>query len=53
MPGGRGTPVHSVRLPEELWRAAQAEAKRRGVSVSELLRDLLERHLKAIERRKR
>lgn len=45
MPGGRGTPVRSVRIPEDQWQAARRLAKRLGMSVSDLIRETLEHRI--------
>lgn len=42
---GRGTPRHAIRIPDELWKAALAEAKRRGETLNDVLRRALERYL--------
>lgn len=39
-----------IRLPEDLYRALQAEAKRSGVSMSELCRQAIVVHLALLER---
>lgn len=39
-------PLRTVRVPDELWDAAKAVAKERGVPVSVLIRDALERVVK-------
>ena len=38
-------PVRTVRVPEELWRAAQARAAERGESVSAVLLRALKRYV--------
>jgi antitoxin component of RelBE/YafQ-DinJ toxin-antitoxin module len=40
---GKGTTVRTVRIDAELWAEAQAVAERRGESVSDLIRDCLQR----------
>lgn len=37
-------PLHSIRVPQDLWEAAQAEAKERGESLSEAIRRFLKRY---------
>lgn len=42
---GRGnTPIRAIRVPEDVWRAAQAEAELRGESVSEAVVRFLKRY---------
>jgi predicted transcriptional regulator len=36
----------SVRVPDELWKAAQAKADERGEILSEVIRAALERYVK-------
>lgn len=45
MPGGRGTPRHAVRIPDELWLAAQATAHERGETLSDIVRTALEHYI--------
>jgi Ribbon-helix-helix protein, copG family len=35
------TPLRAVRVPDELWHAARAEADREGSTVSDVVRDAL------------
>lgn len=42
---GRGTQQRTVRMPDELWQAALALAKRRGETVSDVIRAALERYV--------
>lgn len=42
---GRGTPQRPIRIPDELWQAAQVAAKRRGETVSDVVRAALERYV--------
>lgn len=42
---GRGTKQQSIRIPDELWRAALAVAKRRGETLNGVLRAALERYV--------
>ena len=46
------TPVRNIRVPEELWRAAQAEAERRGETLTEAIIAALQRYVRAGERRR-
>ena len=39
-------PLRAVRVPEALWRRAQAVARERDESVSEVIRAALERYVK-------
>lgn len=39
-------PLRTVRVPDEQWDAAKAVAKARGESVSQVVRDSLERYVK-------
>lgn len=41
MSPGRGTARRTIRVPDALWEAAQAEAERRGEDVSEAIRRFL------------
>lgn len=36
-------PMRTIRIPDELWAAAQAKAEAEGVTVSEVVRRELER----------
>lgn len=38
------TPLRAVRVPDKVWAAAQAKAKERGESVSDVIRRALERY---------
>jgi predicted HicB family RNase H-like nuclease len=40
------TPPRAVRVPDGLWHAAQAKAEERGESLSEVIRQALERYVK-------
>ena len=46
VPNQEKTPRRTIRIDDELWRAAQAEAKRRGVTISDVVRDLMERFVR-------
>jgi hypothetical protein len=45
VPNKPKTPVRTFRLDASRWAALKAEAKRRGVSVSDLLREAVDRLL--------
>lgn len=40
------TPLRAIRVADDLWRAAQVEAERRGESVTEVIRRALERYVR-------
>lgn len=40
------TPARAVRVPDDLWRAAQDKAEREGTTVSNVIRRALERYVK-------
>ncbi|MGH1563094.1 ribbon-helix-helix protein, CopG family [Mumia sp. DW29H23] len=40
---GRGTPIRAFRIPDDLFESAREIADRRGESLSDVVRDLLER----------
>lgn len=40
------TPPRSVRVPDEVWQAAKAEAERRGETVSDAIVRFLNRYAK-------
>lgn len=40
------TPVRSIRVPEQLWRAAKARAAERGESITEVIVRALERYVR-------
>ena len=40
------TTVRGVGLPEPMWEALQREATTKGITASELIRDILAQHLK-------
>jgi hypothetical protein len=46
MPNQPKTPIRSVRIPDEEWRAAQARAAERGETVTDLIRRALRRYAK-------
>lgn len=39
------TPLRNVRVADELWRSAQAQAAKDGVNVSEVIRQALEHYV--------
>jgi antitoxin component of RelBE/YafQ-DinJ toxin-antitoxin module len=41
-----GTRAHNIRLDDDLWAAAQAEAEARGETVAEAVRKFLQRYTK-------
>lgn len=41
-----GTTRRTIRVPDELWHAAQAKAEERGEDLSTVLRAALERYVK-------
>ena len=44
------TPIRSVRVPEELWQAAQAVAARQDRTLTDVINDALRRYVKRSER---
>jgi plasmid stability protein len=44
MPNQPKTPLRAIRVPDDLWRAAQAKAAEHGESVSEVIRKCLRRY---------
>jgi len=46
MPNAPKTPGRNVRVPDELWHAAQAKADERGESVSDVVRRALEKYVR-------
>lgn len=42
---GRGTRHHAIRVPDDLWRASLARAKRRGDTLNAVIRTALERYV--------
>jgi predicted HicB family RNase H-like nuclease len=40
------TPLRNVRVPDDLWRAAQEKAEREGRSVSDVLLAALKRYVR-------
>lgn len=47
MPNQPKTPTRAVRIPDELWRAAQAKAADRDETVTDVVRRALERYIRA------
>lgn len=39
-------PLRAIRVPDESWDAAKVVAKQRGESVSQVVRDALDRYVK-------
>jgi len=46
MPNQPKTPIRSVRIPDEEWRAAQERAAERGETVTDVIRRALRRYAK-------
>lgn len=46
VPNTPGTPRRSIRVPDQLWQAAQAKAEERGEDLSAVLRAALEKYVK-------
>lgn len=46
VPNQPKTPLRSFRIPDEVYRAAQAKAAEKGESVSDVVRKALERYVK-------
>lgn len=46
VPNQPKTPLRSFRIPDEVYKAAQAKAAERGESVSDVVRRALERYVK-------
>lgn len=42
---GRGTTRHAIRIPDDLWQAALAKARRQGDELSAVIRAALERYV--------
>lgn len=45
MPNQPKTPLRSIRVPDELWAAAQAKAEERGETISDVIRAALTRYV--------
>lgn len=50
VPNAPKTPLRSFRIPDDLYRAAQAAAAEKGESMSDVVRRALERYVKAAKR---
>lgn len=46
VPNAPKTPLRSFRIPDEVYRAAQARAAEKGESVSDVVRKALERYVR-------
>lgn len=46
-PNAPKTPIRGVRVPDDLWQAAQAKAAAEGRTVSEVVREMLEQYVSA------
>lgn len=46
MPNQPKTPARSVRVPEDLWQAAQRRAKEKGETVSDVILRALRRYVR-------
>jgi predicted HicB family RNase H-like nuclease len=46
VPNAPKTPLRSFRIPDEVYKAAQAKAAAKGESVSDVVRRALERYVK-------
>jgi len=46
VPNKPKTPLRSFRIPDEVYKAAQAKAEEKGESVSDVVRRALERYAK-------
>jgi hypothetical protein len=46
MPNQPRTPARAVRVPEDLWKAAQAKAEERGETVTDVIRRALDRYVR-------
>lgn len=42
---GKGTPRHTIRVPDELWEAALREAEDRGEILADVIRRLLRQYV--------
>lgn len=52
VPNQPKTPLHAIRVAEDLWSRAMAAAKEDGTNLSDVIRTLLEEWLKKRTRRK-
>lgn len=39
------TPIHCIRCPDELWSAAQAQAKTEGTNITSVVKAALEQYV--------
>lgn len=46
------TPTRAIRIPDDLWHAAQTAANQNGESVSTVIRGALTRYVKTTEQKK-
>lgn len=46
MPNQPATPVHSVRVPDELWEAAKQKAAENGETITAVILRLLTRYVR-------
>jgi predicted HicB family RNase H-like nuclease len=46
VPNQPKTPTHSVRVPQELWDAVRAKAKRQGETITDVIIRALKRYLR-------
>lgn len=46
VPNQPKTPMRSVRIPDDIWEAAKAKAAERGDSMTDVIRQALERYAK-------
>lgn len=46
MPNQERTPRRTIRVEDTLWRDSLAEARRRGLTLSDAIRDMLQRFVK-------
>lgn len=47
MPDAPHTPHRTIRVDDDLWRAAQEKAKAEGRTVSDVIRDRLRRYVRS------
>lgn len=52
-PPSSGTPLRNVRVPDDLWAAAQRVAAEQGTTVSAVIVDRLRRYVRNHDRRQR
>lgn len=51
VPNQPKTPQRAIRVPDDLWRAAQAVAKERGETLSDVIREALAEYVRRHGRR--